>query len=77
MNDTHPTIAVAELMRLLIDQHGLSYAAAWAISTQALAYTNPTCAPPPPYTHHRCPHASTRLNHCFIGPVCSYRPSLL
>lgn len=34
MNDTHPTIAVAELMRLLIDQEGLQWEAAWDITTK-------------------------------------------
>ena len=34
MNDTHPTIAVAELMRLLIDQEGLDWEEAWSITTQ-------------------------------------------
>ena len=34
MNDTHPTIAVAELMRLLIDQEGLDWDEAWGITTQ-------------------------------------------
>ena len=34
MNDTHPTIAVAELMRLLIDQEGLDWDAAWSFTTQ-------------------------------------------
>lgn len=34
MNDTHPTIAVAELMRLLIDQEGLKWDEAWSITTQ-------------------------------------------
>jgi starch phosphorylase len=34
MNDTHPTIAVAELMRLLIDAEGLDWDSAWSITTQ-------------------------------------------
>ena len=38
MNDTHPTIAVAELMRLLIDQEGLDWEEAWSITTQVILH---------------------------------------
>ena len=42
MNDTHPTVAVAELMRILMDEEGLEWNEAWDITTKCCAYTNHT-----------------------------------
>ena len=42
LNDTHPTVTVAELMRILLDEYGLSWEEAWNVTTQTCAYTNHT-----------------------------------
>lgn len=45
MNDTHPAIAVAELMRLLVDEHGMLWGKAWKVAQETLNYTNHTLLP--------------------------------
>jgi starch phosphorylase len=45
LNDTHPALAVAELMRLLLDTHGMPWEPAWEVTRQTLSYTNHTLLP--------------------------------
>jgi starch phosphorylase len=83
LNDTHPAIGVAELMRLLLDEHGFGWAPAWAIVQKAFSYTNHTLMPealetwPVALMQHVLPrHLDIifRINHEFLALAAEVRP---
>ncbi len=83
LNDTHPAIGVAELMRLLIDEHGFTWAAAWAMTQKTFSYTNHTLMPealetwPVALLQHVLPrHLEIifRINHEFLVLAQALRP---
>jgi len=83
LNDTHPAIGVAELMRLLCDEHGLDWKAAWAITGRTFSYTNHTLMPealetwPVALMQHVLPrHLEIifRINQEFLDFAAKHRP---
>jgi len=83
LNDTHPAVGVAELMRLLVDQHRIKWADAWATTQQVFSYTNHTLMPealetwPVSLMQHVLPrHLEIifRINHEFLAEAAKLRP---
>jgi starch phosphorylase len=83
LNDTHPAIGVAELMRLLVDENGFSWADAWAQTQKVFSYTNHTLMPealetwPVALMQHVLPrHLEIifRINHDFLVLAAQVRP---
>ncbi len=83
LNDTHPAIGVAELMRLLVDEHGHGWAAAWATTQRVFSYTNHTLMPealetwPVALMQHVLPrHLEIifRINAEFLAAAAARRP---